>query len=575
MNIDELMRKIHADVARRRPGVSGSAFDTSTAPLASSSSAAGQAWEPIGLRLGYKDTYSVGDFVALNDIDFVETSYRVLLRRAADPAGLAVALADLRQGIRTKVHILGDIRFSPEGRERCVHVDGLLLPYKLQQWSRRRFVGRPLAWALSIARLPTLLRRIDAASARDAQEVQNLGLHVNALAARLDSDALTATLECRLAQIEQQLSELAARSDRQDARMDQRVDTLETSFQDRFDQLGGSVNRRIDEVTTSVQPLVDRIDDALRRQEQQFAGFTAHLATIDAAVNACSAGVASAGAMAADARRIALSLELAPVDVTSPSSRNEVEGTRPAMAPDTHRLDALYVGLEDAFRGTREDIKQRASHYLPTITDAIGQAGGGLVVDLGCGRGEWLEVLAEQGIGACGVDLNPVLLAECTGRGFTAVLADALSFLRDQRDGSLAAITAMHLAEHLDFETLVGIIDEARRVLAPGGALILETPNPENLVMSTHWFYFDPTHRNPLPPALLQWLVQARGFVDVRTDRLIENRGIYPVDPVPGDAPGAETINKLLGMLQAAPDYAIVARSVEAARVKSLMPEVE
>jgi len=560
MNIDELMRKIHAEVTRRRPGATGSVSAASATPLASTSIANGHAWEPVGSRLGYKDTYSVGDFVALNDVDFVETTYRVLLRRAADPAGSTAALADLRQGIRNKVHILGDIRFSPEGRERCVHVDGLLLPYKLQQWSRRRFIGRPLAWILSIARLPTLLRRIDAASARDAHELQNLGSLVNALAGRVDSDVLNSKLEERLARIEQQISEFADR----EARLDERIDAMDDS-----------VNRRVEEVTASVQPAFDRIGAAMQRQEQGYAALAARLSTIDAAVHACSVGVASASAMAADARRIALSMELASAHAPLPAQRDEDGSVGVANLPDPLGLDALYVGLEDAFRGTREDIKQRASHYLPVIADAVGHTGGALVVDLGCGRGEWLEVLAEQGIDACGVELNPVLLAECTGRGFTAVLADALNFLRGRGDGSVGAITAMHLAEHLDFETLVGIIDEARRVLAPGGALILETPNPENLVMSTHWFYFDPTHRNPLPPGLFEWLVSARGFVDVRIERLIENRGIYPVDPVPTDAPGAATINKLLGMLQAAPDYAIVARSFDAARVGSPTLEVE
>jgi hypothetical protein len=112
---------------------------------------------------------------------------------------------------------------------------------------------------------------------------------------------------------------------------------------------------------------------------------------------------------------------------------------------------------------------------------------------------------------------------------------------------------------------LVGIIDEARRVLVPGGALVLETPNPENLLMSTQWFYLDPTHKNPIPPAFFEWLVQARGFVDVRIDRLIENRGIYTAEPVPSDAPGAGTVNRMLDLLQAAPDYAIVARSFDPA----------
>ena len=137
--------------------------------------------------------------------------------------------------------------------------------------------------------------------------------------------------------------------------------------------------------------------------------------------------------------------------------------------------------------------------------------------------------------------------------------SDALAYLRRLPDASLGAITSMHLVEHLPLEVLVELIDECLRALRPGGVLILETPNPENLLVGSHYFYLDPTHRNPLPPALLEWLVQARGFDSARVERLHAHRGAAQIQPVPADSPGAAQINVFVELLKAAPDYAVVA----------------
>jgi O-antigen chain-terminating methyltransferase len=196
----------------------------------------------------------------------------------------------------------------------------------------------------------------------------------------------------------------------------------------------------------------------------------------------------------------------------------EVRRSLPAP-PDAKRLvrlpsavDNLYVALEEAFRGSREVIKERAREYLD---DVLALPRGGPVVDVGCGRGEWLELLKESGVDAYGIDLNPEFVEGCVARGLDARVADALEHLAKVPERSLAAVTAIHLVEHLPIESLVELIDLSIRALEPGGLLILETPNPDSLAVVASTFYIDPSHIRPLNPLFLTFLVGARGLADV------------------------------------------------------------
>jgi SAM-dependent methyltransferase len=180
----------------------------------------------------------------------------------------------------------------------------------------------------------------------------------------------------------------------------------------------------------------------------------------------------------------------------------------------------FYRALEDRFRGSRDVIKSRFSVYLPFVLAATRIHPGAGVLDLGCGRGEWLELLREHGIPAQGVDLDEGMLAACREIGLAARNLDALQALAQAAPASLAAVTGMHLAEHLPFGVLVELVRLALRALTPAGLLILETPNPENILVGTSNFYLDPTHRNPLPPALLAFVAEYHGYGRVRILRL-------------------------------------------------------
>jgi 2-polyprenyl-3-methyl-5-hydroxy-6-metoxy-1,4-benzoquinol methylase len=193
---------------------------------------------------------------------------------------------------------------------------------------------------------------------------------------------------------------------------------------------------------------------------------------------------------------------------------------------EDHLLDALYVSFEDQFRGSREDIKNRVKIYLPLIYQAGAGSDDTPVLDIGCGRGELLELFKEEGISARGVDLNRVMVNECKELGLHVEEKEAVSYLRNLPTNSLGAVTGIHVIEHLSFKKLVALFDETLRVLKPGGLAIFETPNPENLIVGSCYFYTDPSHQHPLPPNLLEFLINARGFEKHEIMRL------HPHDPL-------------------------------------------
>ena len=217
------------------------------------------------------------------------------------------------------------------------------------------------------------------------------------------------------------------------------------------------------------------------------------------------------------------------------------------------RHDSLYAAFEDVFRGSRADIKGRLGVYLERLTLAGAGRGDAPVLDIGCGRGEWIELLGEHGLSAYGIDSNGIMVERSLALGLDARHDDLLSHLRGLGDSSRSAVTAFHVVEHLPFDVMVDFFDEALRVLTPGGVLIVETPNPETVRVGASTFYNDPTHRNPLMPEPLGFVVGHRGFEAVEVLRLHPfTQGLLEADTA-----DARLLNRVLFGAQ---DYAIVAR---------------
>jgi len=200
-------------------------------------------------------------------------------------------------------------------------------------------------------------------------------------------------------------------------------------------------------------------------------------------------------------------------EVERRTSREPGTGNR---EPEARRVDASadqhayqYVGFEDRFRGSESAIRARLSDYVSYFE---GQSN---VLDVGCGRGEFLGLLKEKGVSSKGIDLNPEMIEVCRARGFDAIVADARSYLQGIPDESLGGLIAVQVIEHLEPAYLTQMLALAFDKVRPGGKVVLETINPACWVAFFESFIRDLTHVKPIHPDTLQYLLQASGFSNV------------------------------------------------------------
>lgn len=458
----------------------------------------------------HKPTMEDPEIFALDNATFVREAYERVLGRWPDDRGREMVEA-LDKGETTKDAVLARLRYSSEGRQRRARVDGVgpvSLLHVLED--------RP-GWKQHF----TALRRFFTLHLKGHEE--RIGALEDDLAAfREDQTSAVLAVEQRMTQALTQQS---------------------AALRSQLEQL----NDRIAALADVVRHLVELAELNDRREE-------AAMDTVEPA----TASLQLIEGQMKQLKRELVAMRDRPVARATPGNGRGMELERPA--PST---DALYLAFEDAFRGTQREIRTRVSAYLGDVRATMKRTGGGRVVDLGCGRGEWLEVLAEEKISCTGVDSNIVLVTECRERGLDVVESDAISYLRGQPESSISALSTLHVIEHLPFQLQLELLRECFRVLRPGGLLIVETPNPENLIIGGCNFYMDPTHIRPLPPTALEFYTRYSGFESVEVRRLHEHRLASLPPPDDDGEIGARDRQLLIAAeraLFAAPDYAILAR---------------
>ena len=214
----------------------------------------------------------------------------------------------------------------------------------------------------------------------------------------------------------------------------------------------------------------------------------------------------------------------------------------------------IYAGIEDVFRGDSVTVlggQNRYKEYLGSVSAEFP------LLDLGCGRGEWLKSLSDEGIPASGIDSNEWFVDQCRTNGLAVEHGDIFDHIRQLPDESLGAITLFQVVEHLPFVRVLQLFDEACRTLITGGVLIAEVPNAKNLRVGSGTFWIDPTHERPWYPELLEFLARQAGFAQVSGQYANPLRPEPDLTDLPVSVRGV--INSFYEAIDGPADYAVVA----------------
>jgi len=340
---------------------------------------------------------------------------------------------------------------------------------------------------------------------------------------------------------------------------------------DRHEFLLKHVEPAIEDLVDEFDLVQDKIDlgqrQALARYHEGIGLLRSAIAELDGRVIDLEDSTRAAGHVRGagdDAWRRALDdvwLRMSQLDLYLTEARRSFPAPVPVerLAEIPSGFEALQPAFEEAFRGPYDVVQDRVAAYLDELVSC-----GGPVLDLGCGRGELLDLLTSRGVVAYGVDTSAEHVRRCRERGLDVRAEDARSHLASLPERSLGAVTAIQLVEHLGIGQLVEIVELAARALRPGGLLVLETQNPENVVVGASDFYLDPTHERPLPPALLGFLVAARGFGEVEVRRFARAEQAALLERPKPEEPWSQVVTPLVDVvndhLRAPADYAVVGR---------------
>ena len=190
----------------------------------------------------------------------------------------------------------------------------------------------------------------------------------------------------------------------------------------------------------------------------------------------------------------------------------------PHVSPSGDDYASFYKAFSEHFRSTPDDVKQRLSVHARFLAASGGPPGP--VVDLGVGRGEWLELAAQAGWKVIGVDSNADIVSAARRPGVEIVRADAMEYLEGIAPGTVGAVTGFHIIEHLRAQDKLRFFRGAFQALAPGGFLILEWPNIGHARVAQYTYWLDPTHDAPFPADLAVFMAGFVGFADIKLRRL-------------------------------------------------------
>ena len=547
VNVDAILRKIKEEVRRRTSG--GGASIEPVLPSTTTGTDPAPAF-----RVEEGAPMTLERLLTFRDVEFIHAAYRHILRREPDPGGLAHYLGLLRSGSSTRLEVLVALRFSEEGRHAGVYISGLNRAYWTSRIARVPVVGYLLQLVYGISKLPVLMKNIASQDAQIAFQFSQSRHALDALQSKADREevvalraaANAAASVAMVVELQHHLARLEfAKANRKEiALLGERMNDSLLLKAERHEvaALAGQVETKADRqelaaLAEQVEVKAERQEVAALAERVEVVGTSKvdqhHFSAIEGRIAQCENSRVDPNRVASldydlqtiehqialcrqdlqdQHRRLGLFLELARKRMPEAFTTEQLTKL---LSEEDHFLDSLYVAFEDRFRGNREAIRDSLKVYLPYLQKHNRKSTNLLpLLDVACGRGEWLELLKEDGYSARGVDVNRVALQQCRELGLDVVEDDAIEFLRKQPKNAFSAVTCFHYVEHVDYRALVALLDESLRVLMPGGLAIFETPNARNILVTAGDFYRDPTHKNPVFPETLESIAELRGFTE-------------------------------------------------------------
>ena len=536
------------------------------------------------------------DLLRYHDRRFVEYAYQCVLDRPMDSGG-EWFIEQLRNG-SSRIDVLLKIRYGREGKDRGVRIRGMRMLRLLSRAKRFPILGilfRCVAYAFCLLwrflRLPLEHREQEAWKQHVMSLFTKMEGHVNRGDAHVASALDQIGSEYRRTQSD--IKDLLERDKAAGAQLQAieptvlkleslgaqlkavestvlKLESLHEEFRQVAAQVNGveseqgrlrqAISRKPDNASVSkeIEALTRRLSEA----ETGNAKFEAlsqqrlKIEEVQSEVKALSQRPSEVEELRAEISALAHRLgetERGLIEIGSNAERHAQLGPmRVELDVMARRLDRIaaspagqdefYASLEDRFRGSPEEIRERQEHYLPFVQAASAGTPGAPVLDLGCGRGEWLGLLKNRGLVGYGVEANEIFVSRCRREELKVERDDVLRHLESLPPASVGAVTGFHIIEHLPGDQQIRLAQLTFRALRPGGVLVLETPNPEHLSVAALRFYLDPTHIRPVPQALLEFIVRYAGFDNV----CIEHR-----DPS-GDGEAAQGWSRFQ-------DYAVIA----------------
>ena len=444
--------------------------------------------------------FKINDLLCGNTNEFLQRAYKVVLNRQPDPTGYNNYIKKLNQTHGDRINVLGSLRYSEEGRRNKTKIKGLLIRY---MWCKGKelinkipIVRTLFFWVVSIFKI-----------SKRFEDVYGNLYRINST---LDS------VECSFDKLNEQLYGNS-----------QNLENLKKDYY----EVNEITKTRLNELRNNIE---DSIDSKLREQKINLSEKSDLLLKEYNNIN--------------DKKIQDITLKLEEYIKEQSKVENDL-------------ISKVYLEFENKFRGTREEIQERLKVYLSIIEKLDIENGHDdtTIVDIGCGRGEWLELLKNNRFRHIGVDLNSDMIKECNNLNLHAVKGDALEYLKSLPDESIHAITGFHIVEHVGIDTLIYILYESKRVLKSKGVIIFETPNPENLIVGACNFYIDPTHKTPIPPMQLQFLVEHIGMKNVEIMRLHPYNAVEIEESFAPEKVMSKEIHSIAEFFNHAADYSIIA----------------